>query len=80
MTMRCLTSIMDKDSSLLSSFLLLEILRKSILMRVFGTCVIHSKPLIRYFKKFDLSITHVEENDYMSGSLRIFVGYGKESN
>lgn len=37
------------------------------------------KPLARYFKKFGLSITHVEENDYMSGSIRFFVGKGKES-
>ncbi|PJE73892.1 MAG: methyltransferase [Candidatus Taylorbacteria bacterium CG10_big_fil_rev_8_21_14_0_10_41_48] len=36
------------------------------------------KPLARYFKKFDLSILHAEENDYMSGSIRIFVGYGEE--
>jgi hypothetical protein len=37
------------------------------------------KPLVPFFKKFGLSITHVEENNYMSGSIRIYVGYGQES-
>ncbi len=80
--MRCLTSIMDKDSSFVIELpYFLEILRKKHFDVVYLEHVsyIAVKPLIRYFKKFDLSITHVEENDYMSGSLRIFVGYGKES-
>jgi 2-polyprenyl-3-methyl-5-hydroxy-6-metoxy-1,4-benzoquinol methylase len=37
------------------------------------------KPLVQYFKKFNLNITHIEENDYMSGSVRIFAGYGPQS-
>lgn len=37
------------------------------------------QPLVPFFRKYGLSITHVEENDYMSGSVRIFVGRGDES-
>ena len=37
------------------------------------------KPLVAYFAKFGLNIMHVEENDYMSGSVRFFVGRGAQS-
>lgn len=34
------------------------------------------KPLVPFFARYGLRITHVEENDYMSGSIRFFVGRG----
>lgn len=32
------------------------------------------KPLVPFFARYGLRITHVEENDYMSGSIRFFIG------
>lgn len=32
------------------------------------------KPFNRFFRKHGLYITHIEENDYMGGSVRVFVG------
>lgn len=59
----------------------LEILRKKHFDVIYLEHVsyIAIKPLVPYFKKFGLSITHLEENDYMSGSIRIFVGFSKQS-
>lgn len=37
------------------------------------------KPLEMYVKKFGLTVMHVEENDYMSGSIRIFIGRGEQN-
>jgi SAM-dependent methyltransferase len=34
------------------------------------------KPLVNFFAGYGLQILHAEENDYMSGSIRIFVGKG----
>ncbi len=35
------------------------------------------KPLMAFFERFGLTVLHAEENDYMSGSVRIFVGKGQ---
>jgi len=37
------------------------------------------KPLVNFFKQFDLRIIDVYENDYMGGSARIYVGRGSQS-
>ncbi len=80
--MKCVVSILDKDGTFIIELpYFLEIIRKKHFDVVYLEHVsyVAIKPLVPYFKKFGLSITHVEENDYMSGSIRIFVGYGQES-
>ncbi|OGG51099.1 hypothetical protein A2763_02040 [Candidatus Kaiserbacteria bacterium RIFCSPHIGHO2_01_FULL_54_36] len=79
--MHDVVSIMDKNSTFVIELpYFLEILRKKHFDVVYLEHVsyIGVMPLVPYFKKFGLTIEHVEENDYMSGSLRIFVGFGKE--
>lgn len=80
--MECVVSILDKNGTFVIELpYFLEIIRKKHFDVVYLEHVsyIAVKPLVPFFKKFGLSITHLEENDYMSGSLRIFVGFGKES-
>ncbi len=80
--MKCVVSILDKSGSFVIELpYFLEVIRKKHFDVIYLEHVsyIAIKPLVPYFKKFGLSITHLEENDYMSGSLRIFVGFGKES-
>ncbi len=80
--MECIVSILDKNGSFIIELpYFLEIIRKKHFDVIYLEHVsyIAIKPLVSYFKKFGLSITHVEENNYMSGSIRIFVGYGQES-
>ncbi len=80
--MENIVSILDKNGSFVIELpYFLEIIRKKHFDVVYLEHVsyIAIKPLAPYFKKFGLSITHVEENNYMSGSIRIFVGYGPES-
>lgn len=80
--MKCIVSILDKSGQFIIELpYFLEIIRKKHFDVVYLEHVsyIAIKPLVPFFKKFGLSITHVEENNYMSGSIRIFVGYGKES-
>lgn len=80
--MKCVLSILDKTGSLVIELpYFLEIIRKKHFDVIYLEHVsyIAIKPLVPFFKKFGLSITHVEENNYMSGSIRIFVGYGQES-
>lgn len=80
--MRCVVSILDKSGSFVIELpYFLEVIRKKHFDVVYLEHVsyIAVKPLVPFFKKFGLSITHLEENDYMSGSIRIFVGFGKES-
>lgn len=80
--MKCVVSILDKNGTFVIELpYFLEIIRKKHFDVVYLEHVsyVAIKPLVSYFKKFGLSITHVEENDYMSGSIRIFVGYGQES-
>lgn len=80
--MKCVVSVLDKDGTFVIELpYFLEIIRKKHFDVIYLEHVsyIAIKPLVPYFKKFGLSITHIEENDYMSGSIRIFVGYGKES-
>src|SRR3989344_2116890 len=80
--MKCVVSILDKSGSLVIELpYFLEIIRKKHFDVVYLEHVsyIAIKPLVSFFKKFGLAITHVEENDYMSGSIRIFVGFGAES-
>ncbi|MSU74410.1 class I SAM-dependent methyltransferase [Candidatus Kaiserbacteria bacterium] len=36
------------------------------------------KPLTEYFKKFDMVITDILENDYMGGSMRLYVQFGTQ--
>lgn len=80
--MECVVSILDQDGTFVIELpYFLEIIKKRHFDVVYLEHVsyIAIRPLVPYFKKFGLSITHVEENDYMSGTIRIFVGYGKES-
>lgn len=80
--MEAIVSILDKSGSFVIELpYFLEIIRKKHFDVVYLEHVsyIAVKPLVPFFKKFGLSITHVEENDYMSGSIRIFVGFGEES-
>lgn len=80
--MKCVVSILDKNGTFIIELpYFLEIIRKKHFDVIYLEHVsyIAIKPLVPYFKKFGLSITHVEENDYMSGSIRIYVGYGQES-
>jgi len=80
--MKNVVSILNKNGSLVIELpYFLEIIRKKHFDVVYLEHVsyIAIKPLASYFKKFGLAITHVEENNYMSGSIRIFVGYGPES-
>ncbi|TSC85039.1 MAG: methyltransferase [Parcubacteria group bacterium Gr01-1014_13] len=75
-------SILDKEGSFIIELpYFLEIIRKKHFDVIYLEHVsyIAIKPLVPFFKKFGLSITHLEENNYMSGSIRIFVGYGQES-
>lgn len=80
--MKAILKILDKKGSFVIELpYSLQILRKRHFDVVYLEHVsyVAVKPLVQYFKKFDLSITHVEENDYMSGSIRFFVGKGEES-
>jgi SAM-dependent methyltransferase len=80
--MEAVVSILDKEGTFVIELpYFLEIIRKKHFDVIYLEHVsyVAIKPLTSYFKKFGLSITHVEENNYMSGSIRIFVGYGKES-
>lgn len=80
--MEAIVSILDKQGSFVIELpYFLEIIRKKHFDVIYLEHVsyIAVKPLVPFFKKFGLTITHVEENDYMSGSIRIFVGYGEES-
>jgi len=80
--MKNVVSILDKEGTFVIELpYFLEIIRKKHFDVIYLEHVsyIAIKPLVPFFKKFGLSITHVEENDYMSGSIRIFVGYGQES-
>lgn len=80
--MKNIISILDRDGTFIIELpYFLEIIRKKHFDVIYLEHIsyIAIKPLVPYFKKFGLSITHIEENDYMSGSIRIFVGYGKES-
>ncbi len=80
--MKSVVSVLDKSGTFIIELpYFLEIIRKKHFDVVYLEHVsyVAIKPLVPYFKKFGLSITHVEENNYMSGSIRIFVGYGQES-
>ncbi|MBI5458051.1 methyltransferase domain-containing protein [Candidatus Kaiserbacteria bacterium] len=80
--MKCVISILDKEGSFVIELpYFLEIIRKKHFDVIYLEHVsyVAVKPLVPFFKKFGLSITHLEENDYMSGSIRIFVGFGEES-
>ncbi len=80
--MESVVSILDKSGSFVIELpYFLEVIRKKHFDVVYLEHVsyIAVKPLVPFFKKFGLSITHLEENDYMSGSIRIFVGFGTES-
>jgi ubiquinone/menaquinone biosynthesis C-methylase UbiE len=80
--MEAIVSVLDTSGSFVIELpYFLEIIRKKHFDVVYLEHVsyIAVKPLVPFFKKYGLSITHVEENDYMSGSIRIFVGFGEES-
>ncbi len=38
------------------------------------------KPFEKFFKTFGLHVTHLEMNDYMGGSIRVYVGKGNQTN
>lgn len=79
--MKCATSIMADDSVLVIELpYFLQLLKRRhfdviYLEHVSYICI---KPLVPFFKKYGLNIIAAEENDYMSGSVRIFVGKGKQ--
>ena len=80
--MKCIISILDKSASLIIELpYFLDIIRKKFFDQVYLEHVSYMaiKPLVPFFKKFGLSITHVEENNYMNGPLRIYAGYGPQS-
>jgi SAM-dependent methyltransferase len=80
--MESVISVLDKDASFVIELpYFLDIIRKKHFDVIYLEHVsyIAIKPLVPFFKKFGLNIIHVEENNYMSGSIRIFVGYGPES-
>ncbi len=80
--MKSIIAVLDKSGTFIIELpYFLEIIRKKHFDVVYLEHVsyVAIKPLVSYFKKFGLAITHVEENNYMSGSIRIFVGYGQES-
>ena len=80
--MESVISILDKEGTFVIELpYFLEIIRKKHFDVIYLEHVsyVAIKPLVPFFKKFGLNITHLEENNYMSGSIRIFVGYGQES-
>lgn len=80
--MEAVVSILDKDGTFVIELpYFLEIIRKKHFDVVYLEHVsyVAVKPLVPFFKKFGLNITHVEENNYMSGSVRIFAGYAPQS-
>lgn len=80
--MESVVSILDKSGTFVIELpYFLEIIRKKHFDVVYLEHVsyIAIKPLVPFFKKYGLSITHLEENNYMSGSIRIFVGLGEQS-
>lgn len=80
--MKAVVSILDEDGTFVIELpYFLEIIRKKHFDVIYLEHVsyVAIKPLVPFFKKFGLNITHVEENNYMSGSVRIFVGYGAQS-
>jgi hypothetical protein len=75
-------ALLDKEGTFVIELpYFLEIIRKKHFDVIYLEHVsyVAIKPLVPFFKKYGLQITHVEENNYMSGSIRIFVGYGEES-
>jgi len=79
--MQCVVSILRDDGTFVIEIpYFLQLLKR----RHFDTIYLEHvsyiavKPLAAYVKKFGLNIIHVEENDYMSGSIRFFIGRGKE--
>lgn len=80
--MKCIVSVLRDDGTLVIEVpYFLQLLKRMHFDTIYLEHVsyISLKPLRRLFKKFGLAITHFEENDYMSSSIRIFVGYGPES-
>jgi SAM-dependent methyltransferase len=80
--MKTLVSILHKDGTFVIELpYFLQVIKKKHFDVVYLEHVsyIAIKPLVPFFKKYGLAITHLEENDYMSGSIRIFVGRGKPS-
>ncbi len=75
-------ALLDKEGTFVIELpYFLEIIRKKHFDVIYLEHVsyVAIKPLVSFFKKYGLQITHVEENNYMSGSIRIFVGFGQES-
>jgi hypothetical protein len=77
--MRALTPVLCDDGLFVIELpYFLEIIRKKHFDVIYLEHVsyVAVKPLVPFFAKYGLHVVHVEENDYMSGSLRIFVGKG----
>jgi ubiquinone/menaquinone biosynthesis C-methylase UbiE len=80
--MKNVVSVLDKDGSFVIELpYFLDIIRKKFFDQVYLEHVsyIAIKPLVSFFKKYGLSIIHLEENNYLNGPLRIYAGYGLES-
>jgi len=80
--MEAVVSVLEKQGSFVIELpYFLEIIRKKHFDVIYLEHVsyIAIKSLVPFFKKFGLNITHLEENNYMSGSIRIFVGFGPQS-
>lgn len=80
--MKAIVSILDKEGSFVIELpYFLDIIRKKFFDQIYLEHVsyIAIKPLAWFLKKFGLSIIHLEENNYLNGPLRIYVGYGQES-
>jgi ubiquinone/menaquinone biosynthesis C-methylase UbiE len=79
--MKALSSVLRDDGMFVIELpYFLEILRKKHFDVIYLEHVsyIAVRPLREYLKKFGLTIMHVEENGYMSGSARFYIGKGSE--
>ncbi|MFM2374185.1 MAG: hypothetical protein RLZZ234_180 [Candidatus Parcubacteria bacterium] len=78
--MKALATILRDDGTFVIELpYFLEIIRKKHFDVIYLEHVsyIAVKPLVPFLAKYGLHITHVEENDYMGGSIRFFVGKGE---
>jgi len=79
--MRNVVSILSQDSVfVIESPHFLQILKRKQFDTVYHEHISYFsvKSLTAYVKDFGLTILHAEENDYIGGVIRIFIGYGKE--
>lgn len=80
--MENLVKVLDKEGTFVIELpYFLDIIRKKFFDFIYLEHVsyIAIKPLKSFFRKYGLSISHIEENNYLNGPLRIYVSYGEES-